>query len=243
MTTISTLVNAAFRESGITAVGTLPDANESAEATTLLINYIASLYNDEIGEFLIPYNVGTNGITYSPSSDQQYSTVIKTESRLVCNLSGPMTLYFPPVPQDGSIIAVVDSLGNFATNPLTLNGNGRMINGSPTAVLNTNNANITYLFDGTTSAWSTIVLPASGSDSSPFNTKYDDMLIIWLAMRINPRYGADTHPETVAVFNRLNKQFKRRYNHNEEVHSEYGIVWLPSHPLRGIWDIDTFNRG
>lgn len=243
MTTLTTIINNAFRESGITAVGTTPDTNESAEALTILVNYINSLFFDELGEFLTSYNVGTNGITYGPPDDQTITTVVKTNSQLQCNLTGPTTLYLPPIPSDGSLLNVLDISGNFATFPLTLNGNGRTINGAASLVLNTNASNTLFEYDDIQGRWNIVTIPALGTDVSPFKSQFDDMLVIALAMRLNPRYGAETHPETIEYFNRLMKQFKRRYNHSEEMDSEHGLTCLPSNPFKGFFGFPSFSKG
>jgi hypothetical protein len=230
MTTLTTIVNNAFRESGITPVGVTPDTAEASEALTLLCNLIASLYTDDIGETLTPYNVGANGISYPTTSEHIVSTLIPINSALACNLTAPLTLYLDPLPHDGALITIFDASSNFATNNLTINGNGRKIAGSTSPlVLNSNGVTVTYMYNVGT-GWSAVVTLSLGTDVSPFASKYDDMLSIMLALRINPRYGAEAAPETLAYLKKLHKQFKAQYRHKEEVSSENGITALYSNP-------------
>lgn len=243
MTTLTTIVNNAFRESGITPVGVAPDTAEFNEALGLLCNLISALYTDDIGTTLTPYNVGNNGVIYPTTSDKTVFTLIPQNAMLACNLTSPLTLYFDPIPHDGALVTFFDASNNFATNNLTIMGNGRRIaNSTSPLVLNTNGANVTYMYNAGV-GWTAVTTLSAGTDNSPFASKYDDMLSILLALRINPRYGAEMDPQTSAYFKKLQKQFKAQYRHKEEVTSEDGLIALSSNPYWRFIRNSNFRTG
>lgn len=240
MTTLTSIINSAFREGGIVAVGDTPGTNEAAEALPILINLINSIFHDELGEFLTIYNVGSNGVTYPSDCDHTVSLKIPANSRLICNLSSPTTLYLPPAPEDGTMVAFKDNRGNFATNPLTIDGNGRLVNGGYTAVLNTNSYGMTWIYLIDSGQWAPIPSLSLGSDFSPFPSIYDDMLSIMLLVRIAPRYGASVAEETLSTLNRLKKKFKTQYKVRKEQNSEIGLLYLTR---RRFAVSNSFNKG
>lgn len=234
MALLSDIINAAYRESGITAVGASPTAAEQAEALTILINLISSVYQEEVGEFLVSYNVGSNGVTYGPSDDYVVDTIIPENARLKCNLSAPTTLYLPARPHDGSLLQIQDIAGNFATYNLTLNPNGRKINGGvASVVLNTNGYNTSWIFTEN-SGWNSIGTLSAASDTFPFDALYTDLFSILLAMRLNPRYGADTPPTALDTVRRMKRRFSAQYKHTQEVASEDGLLYIPSRRFRRL---------
>jgi len=65
--------------------------------------------------------ISTRTTTYTASSNQI----------VPCNTSGgPFTVTLPPSPVHGDIVKISDVSGSFATNNLTVNPNGKNINGS-----------------------------------------------------------------------------------------------------------------
>lgn len=70
--------------------------------------------------------------------------------------SGTTGYTLSATPTTGTEIAFVDGLGNALTNPITINGNGIDIVGSPQAFINTNYASFTLLYNGVN--WSVISL-------------------------------------------------------------------------------------
>lgn len=228
MATLNSIVNSAFRESGIVAIGVTPDTNEASEALAHLQNIISSLSGFESGEMLTPVDVGQNGVQYPPINynNYQYAAYLKEDCRLLCNLSQSTTLYLPPVPNDGATMAAVDLSGNFATYPLIINGNGRQIEGAPSVTLNTNGQSKSWLYRDDLGSWA-LVSPLTGTSNSPYPSMYDELLTIMLCKRINPRYGAETAPETEEVYKRLIRHFQAQYRQEREKQVEDGLIRLP----------------
>lgn len=59
------------------------------------------------------------------------------------------TVLAPPSSPDGHTFAVADISSNAATNNITINGNGHTIDGAATATIDTNGAEVEFVFDGT----------------------------------------------------------------------------------------------
>lgn len=61
------------------------------------------------------------------------------------------TIYFNLNPQKGDEVTVVDKKGDTTTYNVTLNGNGKQIQGNTDALMNSNGMSLSWLFDG--GAW------------------------------------------------------------------------------------------
>lgn len=58
------------------------------------------------------------------------------------------TIYMPTSPLNGQQVTISDEEGNAETFPITVNGNGNLIDDSATALINTNYGSITILYNG-----------------------------------------------------------------------------------------------
>jgi hypothetical protein len=228
MTTLRDITIDAFRESGIVAVGDTPDGYEFTEAFSRLTALIASLFGTELGENLTSYDFGVSGVNANGRPDDVSVCIpAPTNVRLICNVDSASTLYLDPNPRPGARFGIVDNKGNFSSASLTIDGNGRRIEGGTTLVCNTDLFNREWFYRDDLASW-TKVTALLADDPSPLPAEFDDFLITLLAMRINPRYGAETKQETALLFADMTKKFKSRYRQSTEQHSEYGIIRLPS---------------
>lgn len=210
MTLLSEIIQQAYRDANIIPVGASPTTAESTEALKRLQVIIGSVLGNEAGEGLSPFPIGSNGVTTSwvPS----VPSYIPLNTRLNCNLSAAQTLYLHPDPQDGSRLAVVDAKGNFATYNLTLNGNGRKVDGAATDVLSTNSQSIQYFYRADIGDWKVITISSMvAGDTFPFPEEFDDMFIVLLAMRLNPRNSQPISQESMLMMERSRDQFRARY--------------------------------
>lgn len=252
MTLISTIITDAYREGNLIAVATTPTANELAEGLTLLNRYIASVYGNEAGEELGSVVIGNSGITrpqgypgYNQVPDEADWTV-PDNSRLFLNLSSAQTVYLNPNPRDGARFAFIDKAGTLDTANLTVNGNGRTIGGSATLVVSTEYAAQEYFYRADTGNWA-LVSPLEDDDDFPFPTEFEDMFVIGLALRLNPRHGTMINQQSMATYNRLLKAFRARYRQVFEMCVELGLARLPS--MHNYYGDDTrdgnlrFNAG
>lgn len=118
-----------------------------------------------------------------------------------------ITIYMPDPPSNGDAIQFQDAAANFATNNLTLDGNGSLINGNSSITLNSNNATGILIYSNTLSQWTfartdttafspsnVIYVTKNGSDvsgdgsfSNPFLTvKKGVQTAISVASAVNP---------------------------------------------------------
>jgi hypothetical protein len=232
MTTVRTLITDSYGETGILADGAEPSAEQLTKALRRLNALYASFFGAELGENLTTVNYGTSGLVnaYAISEDDSPdldSTYVPTNIRLVLNNDAETTLYLDPNPNDGARFAVVDNAGNLATYNLTVNGNGRQIENTPSITLNTNAVNREWFYRADLGNWARIA-DLTEDDESPLPPVFDDLLVTALALRINPAYGAQTSQEMVDVFSRMKRLFKSRYSQHREVRSEDALLYLPT---------------
>lgn len=251
MTLVSDIIRDAYRESNLIAIGTEPTGAQSEEGLRLLQRIVQSVYGNEEGEQLESFPLGRHNIE-RPSGYPWYDQVpgwdwfLPPNTRMVCNLTAPLEVYLSPDPDDGDRFAVQDIAGNLATNTLTLYGNGRTIGEAPSQVFNTNGENVEYMFRADRGDW-VVISPIAALDLFPFPSEFDDMFVVMLAMRLNPRNDIATSPESVAALKRSTTQFKARYRQHREVSSELAL--LRTSGTRGQWGYNwrqadaAFNSG
>jgi hypothetical protein len=215
MSTLSEIVQRAFRESQILDINRPPSASQEAEAVTILRGII--LRN-------IRPAIQTIWLGNLSAIKEQKGVILKNFTHYTPNIAVPQdcyvnllldnatTLLLPPSPGDGSRLTFIDVVSTLATNPLTVIGNGNLIAGNPTATLATNNENTTFMFRRDLANWIPIS-PASlvATAQMPFTEEFDDLFVIELAMRLNPRYGKELNAVTIEVFQEIRSRFKGRY--------------------------------
>lgn len=243
MSTIREIIIDAYRESGIVATGEEPDADQLDEALRRINVLYDSLFGNELGENLVVVNYGRNNITNSfgiseDISSEIDSTFIPTNLRLMLNIGEAGTLYLDPNPRDGARLGVIDSSGNLATYNLTINGNGRKIESAVSVTLNTNGLNREWFYRADLGNWTRVTDLLVG-DTSPLPSEFDDLLSTMLAIRLNPRHGAETSNEMLETLKRARKMFRARYSQVTEQDSEMGLYRLPS--TKFFWRRNNFN--
>lgn len=249
MTAIRQLVTDAFRESGLIETGGVPDGDEFEEGLRKLQSMYSGLFGNELGDPLTTLNFGKNGLSNSYATALDYSpeiagTYVPPNVRLIFNVIGPQTIYLHPSPRDGMRLSVIDNAGNLATNNVIINGNGRQIEGANSVTLNTNSIARDWFYREDLGAW-TRVTDLAAEDESPLPLEFDDMLSTLLALRLNPRYGAQMDQSTIEILERGRRIFRARYKQISEQSSEDALIRLPSNPY---WysDVDphsSFDRG
>lgn len=249
MSTNRAIVHKGFREAGIIAVGELADAAEFEEGLDLLQGIYSSFFGTELGEPLASVNYGTSGLVNSYAVDEDISPDVDSaylfvNKRYVLNLAADQTLYLHPNPADGARIGVIDNAGNLSTNTLTLNGNGRQIESNASITLNTDLVNREWFYRADRGDWVRII-DIEADDVSPLPREFDDLLTTALAIRVNPRYGAETAQEIQGVLSRMKRIFRARYKQVTEQNSEIGLTRLPSNRYKTMFSTNknTFDRG
>lgn len=245
MSLISDIITEAYRESNLIAVGTTETAAEQAEALKLLGRFINSLFGEESGELFQAINIGHNNVDYDFTFyDGIEDWYIPLNVRLMLNLEGPKSTKLHPYPCDGARLSVIDISKNLDENNFTLQGNGRTIQGQPSITLNEDGFNGEWFYRDDIGDWSKLT-NLELTDPSPFPTKYDDLLIIGLALRLAPRTGTPLSAESVSTYNSLLKKIKAQYTQNIPKSSELGLIRTPGiRWIRGYYSWpEAFNRG
>lgn len=229
MTLVSTIIRDAYRESNILDIAADPTDAQMEEGLRLLERIVESTYGSGAGEQLDPLPMGQNNINrpqgypwYNQTPDWN-DWYVPPNARLVLNLTDALTVWLDPNPQDGQRFAIQDVSNNLATFPLTVNGNGRLLDGATQQVYDTDGANKEFFFRQDTGNWA-VLTPLALTDTFPFPLDFDDMFTILLAQRINPRYGAALDPQSSATLVKQLNQFNARYRQTMFMPSELGLI-------------------
>jgi hypothetical protein len=232
VTTIRQIVTEAFRESNLTQVGDVPDGAEYQEAEAKLLSFIRSVFGSEFGENLYNIHIHETGFSFRPNS------------RLIVDSRTVSEIQLPSRPQDGERFAVVDPRGliqPFA--PLRVFSNTGTIEGDNEVILDTPNAELELFYRADMGQWK-VLSPLTSDDQLPFPAEFDDFFILWLAFRLNPRFGVETRPESVEMYRRIRKLFMARYKQVRQQMAELGLVLTPGVRNRtyDTWDTGQTTR-
>lgn len=241
MTVVADIIDEAFRESGLITELEHPTPTQSERALSRLQSIVMAAYGYEVGEPLVDWLIGDYETRYI-ANEWQYPIA---NSRLLLRMTDERTIYFPLQPMNGARMKVIDVLGNLATFPVTLDGQGRLIEGASQLVLNQNSINRTWIYDAEVANW----VRVEGIDidtQMPFPVEFDDYFITTLAMALSPRYSNDVSPMTVARMQDYLGKIRSRYRQTQFTPSELGLLRLTNDRRYwlgysfGPWE---FNRG
>lgn len=250
MTLISSLITDAYREGNIIPLRKTPDADMVTEALRLYNQNISSIYGGEAGENLTDWTLGTFNVDEPGFTDPRDSYSIQRPGinrRLLATNTVALTVYLTPYPQDGSRMGIADPFGRLATVPVTLDANGRTIEGSATKILNTNNTFQEWFYRADKGDWVKLTSLLS-TDENPFPEEFDAFFYIGLAMRLNPRHGREMNPQTATVFKQQRNQFIARYLQAQPLELDDSLSWpfmsrQSYDPQRAFSSNSAFNRG
>ena len=205
MTTTSTIITAAYRESNFSeAGGTLTD-DENNEALALLQSLVYSFHPTLVDLKYRPWHVprsfetAPDRVQYPARSEEvpiltaRENQYPPSNSRVFLRNTTTQTIYLQYEPEDGAVMQFVDA--GFQ-DTVTIDGNGMFIGDGVdyTTTLTeafTGGSRVpkrTYLFRADLGAWKQLddlVL----TTEFPFPPEFDDYFITALAMRLAPRFG------------------------------------------------------
>jgi hypothetical protein len=201
----SEAITAAYREGNLLGINATATDAQLAEGLSLLNSLLLAAIGYEAGEELGDLNIGGQ-------FDQSGWAIefIPENARLVLDLAGAVTYSLHPLPYDGQRVAIADATSCLAANNLTLDGNGHLIEGAATLVLNTNGDNRQWFYRADLGQWKRLTSLAL-TDELPFPTEFDDYFRILLAMRLNPRYGQELQQGSALWLNGISTQLEARY--------------------------------
>lgn len=241
MTLASELIQDGLREGNLIPVGEQPTDAEQMEALGLLNRFYLSVFGNGFGEqltdWLLPNPQRTAGVAAnypqapirSPNttSDTYVTPYPPINSRVVWGRS-TSTVWFPEAPCDGSRMSVVQgsgaATGGSAGAVLTVDGNGRLIDDQPTVTLTAPlNAPARWTYRADLAAWRSVSKLAI-DDEMPFPESVDDLWILWLAVRLAPRYGKTVSAETTARLKYMQSYTKALYQQSQDTVYRAGEV-------------------
>lgn len=230
-TPIAQIITDAYRVTNLINLGTSPNFTQQAEGLRYLSRIVLSSIGNEIGEPLEAFPIGRKGIKSPPGYpwwDQVPSGTwfVPKNYRLMLNLEEAVTLPLNPNPDDGSRFAIVDVSGNLSTNNVTVVGNGRLIEGSSTLTINEDGFRGEWIYQADLGEWKKCA-PIEITGVLPFPPEFDDYFVIALAMRLNPSYAASIDPQTLAAFQRSQKQIRARYHQVVPTRPELALIRMP----------------
>lgn len=240
MTTVSQIITDAYRQSNVLPIGSTPTTDQQTEALRFINRIVKSTIGNEAGDQLEAFPIGRHDIS-RPAGYPWWNTVpdnnwfVPKNYRLIFNIEEPVPIYLHPDPDDGSRFGVIDVSETFATNNVTIHGNGRLIEGGDTLVLNQDGYDAEWFYRGDLGDWKKYA-PLALNDEFPFPEEFDDFFITLLAIRINPAYGVQLDAQSKMIFDRSSRQLKARYNQEVPTRSELGLVRMPKVSYdRDIW--------
>jgi len=210
-TLVSDIIKDAYRESNLISIGTEPSGAQKEEALRFINRVLPSVYGNEQSELFV-----------TELSESLYQGYVQPNIRVYLNKTDGRTIYLPRNPRDGARFAFVDTMKNLSEFPLLLQGSGNNIEGQAAQVYSESGLSKEFFFRADLGDWKT-TSPLSENDLWPFPPEFDDMFIIILAFRLNPRYNISSAPESMAMLKRTTGQFKSRYAQRSQVPSE---VWF-----------------
>jgi hypothetical protein len=220
------------------------------EALRLYNQNILSIYGSDAGETLADWTLGAYGVDQPGITDPRTPYMIQRPSinrRLIATATAALTVYLTPWPQDGSRMGIIDPFGRLAAFPVTLDANGRTIQGNPTLLLNTNGQAQEWFYRADKGDWVKLTSLLS-TDENPFPEEFDIFFYIGLALRLNPRYGREMDPQTATVFKQQRNQFMARYLQSQPLEIDDSISWpfmstQGYDQQRAFSSSSAFNRG
>lgn len=241
---VSDAISQAYREAAIKPLGATPTFEELSEGLARLNGFLGSLFGAEIGEVLAEWQVPTNqraaphaANTVSlpfPNNlsgfDQTLSPMPGTvdnsayppmNSRLLWRTTSPATVWFPEYPSDGARMALVDT---GASNPITLNGNGRLIEGSPSLVVAIGGEPREWFYRSDLGSW-TALRELTFTDNLPLPATFDRLIICGTAISLTALDEINPTSGTMFMYERLLKRCKERYRQRGT--TSYGGQNLP----------------
>lgn len=240
MTLVSSIIQDAFRESNTIAVGTSPTEPMTTEALRLYNTLIANIYGDDAGEKLQDWPLGeydrqTNQFTMIRWVNRHEPFI---NSRMITLNEEAMTVRLPVRPQDGARIGIIDPYNRLASVPITLEGNGRTIEGAPSLLLDEDGLKRTWFYRADLGNWVRLTDLVEMSEN-PFPQEHDEYFILSLALRLNPRYGREMDDQSAVVYRKARQRFVADYIQSRPLQRDSALSW----PFMSIQGYDSQRAG
>lgn len=250
MTRVADIIKDAFYEAGLTTELQHATPTQTARAMTTLDSIIKFLYGTDAGEELNPWPLGNFGRAdqsrMTPS--EQMLTYPPLNVRFVCTNENAITVNLPVTPSPGARFGVMDPFNRLSTAPITIDGNGRTVDGAANITVNTDGLNAIWFYGDDTGNWKKVT-PLLITDDMPFPSEYDQMFIIMLAMRLSPVYGRNQSSVQAQFLKGFRQQFMARYIQEAPLQIDPSISFQSFQSYdnfaQSYWGLSTnaYNRG
>lgn len=227
MTLVSSIIQDAYRETNIIPIGASANTAQVTEALRLYNGILSATYGGTAGERLNDWPLGNYGRSDTADdialTDQQIQHP-PINSRIIALNEAALTVYLTLKPQDGSRMSIADPFSRLAAYPVTLDAQDRPIEGAQTLLLDTNGSFIEWIYRADLGAWVRIS-DVTAVDENPFPARFDQMFIILLAMRLNPRYGRELDAQSAEILRQNRREFVARYLQSMPLEIDDSISW------------------
>jgi len=227
----SRIIERAYREAAIKAIGDGLSQNENAEGLDRLNGFIASLFGGEIGQLLSDWQVpaklrtaplSANNLALpfpqnTTSIDQPYVATgdpvplrdlyPPANSRVLWGGTTATEVYLPEYPSDGARMEFVN-VGSTAT--LTVQGNGRRVNGGASLTFASGGVPVLLFYRADLGNWLPIATLGL-NDECPLPAEFDDLLVAGTAIRLTALDEINPQSGTMFIYDRLLKRCSQRY--------------------------------
>lgn len=212
--TSSDIITRCYREGNLIPIGKTPTPAEVTETLGVYQSFVSSLIGNDIGQLSAPWEAPPSPTSQAPSryplypqrdwgiTNQTDRTVWRNPPpnvNIITNAGAGGVLYFPPTPPNGARMAFINVGGDLPQFPITISGNGRLVEGSPTLLINAQPTGpILWFYRDDTANWTRITDLLIDS-ASPLPPQFDDFLISSMSIRRGPAYNKEPAAATVAT--------------------------------------------
>jgi hypothetical protein len=249
VTVLSQIITDAYRELNLIGKSETPTTEESTEAMRSLNRYIQGLFGNEAGDPLMDMLFGDNANVDSATYYNDFETFVKSwylpaGFRLKLNLDQAETIKLTPNPENGARFGVVDASQNLGTFNFTLQGNGSRIENATSLTLDgSTGTSFEWFYRSDTANWHRIT-DLTEVDESPFPEEFDDLLVIGLAFRLDPKHGAGVNQFSINTYNQTLKKFRARYSQVQERAPDLALSRMDQRRQRRGYSLENeFERG
>lgn len=210
---VSECISRAYREANINVIGDAPSDDQNDEALSILNSFWRTVLGHEFGENLVDWPVpGVGCIPESLVSSNQGLTwylQLVANVRAILALTVDTTLKFPLNPKPGARISTVDM--NSTSVELTLDGNGRMIEGQTSLIDDVAAlSNKSWFYRDDLASWE-LIAPLVVAGNLPLPSDFDDLFITYTALRLCGPNSVEPPPLTGEAYKAVLGRAKARY--------------------------------
>lgn len=231
---VSDILYQGYRESNLITINqTALTTAQTNEALARLQSLVSGVFGWDVGENLQDWPVGVVNVKRdhwpTPTPNWNCWTVNEwaypiQNVRLLLDAQDAQTIYLPQQPDNGARMRIVVLSQTLATHNVTLDGNGRLVEGATTLVLDDNaTAARVIMYDAEAGNWVRVTSLAEDGDM-PFPEEFDDYFITKLAMRLNPRYGRAMTQESSARLDEVQAQICARYRNKQNMPTDPAVL-------------------